>query len=689
VSSGVYNFVYLTEYAFMAIIVLMAVSLAHQVARFSDALQESEERYRSLIESSPDAIAVYCEGVIVFINPKGLSLIGAENLTQVLGKPGLVFIHPDYREMVNQQIQESMTRNAPVQPLEEKLIRLDGTEINVEVVSQKIIYQGEPAVLLFIHDITQRKRAELGIQRRADEFQVLYETSQSLTILGDIQILLGTIVSQAQALLATSAGGIYLYDREREELEITIATNSTMPIGTRLKLGEGMAGRVALSREPMIIDDYHAWGGRSPSYEGIPVRAVIEAPMIISGELIGVLVVHEVGESTRKFTEEDARLLWMFATQAASAVQETRQLEKIRRYLEESEMVNRLSTALRAARTIDEMLPILIDETLSILNTSAGCIWLYDPESDSLKQAISRGWFTNISETPILLGEGIAGSVYVSGETYHSREFSIDPRARESTRSQIPTGWGGVCLPIQSTDEVIGVLFVATQLPREMSDQDARLLSTLAEIGGITINRMRLHEGTVLQAAELEEAYEATLQGWAKALEFRDQETEGHSRRVMEMTISLARAMGLGEEALTHVRRGVLLHDIGKMTVPDRILQKPGPLDEAEWVIMRQHPVHAYELLRPITYLGPTLVIPFCHHEKWDGSGYPRGLKGEEIPLAARIFAVIDVWDALRSDRPYREAQSDQTALRYIKEQSGKHFDPQVVEAFLRVFRLE
>jgi PAS domain S-box-containing protein len=688
VSSGVYAFVYLTEYAFIAIILLMAVSLAQQVATVSDALQASEERYRSLIESSPDAIAVYCQGEIIYINPRGLSLIGAESPEQVLGKPVFDFIHHDYRANVEEQVQGSVTRNGPAPVYEEKLIDLHGVEIDVEVVSEKIIYQDKPAVLLFIRNVTERKQAEQEIARRAEVFEVLYETTQSLTILGDIQSLLGTIVSQAQTLLNTSAGGIYLYDPKKEVLEVIVATDSTIPVGTRLKLGEGVAGRVAQSREPMIVGDYYLWEGRSSSYEGIPVRAVLEVPMIFSGELIGVLVVHEVGESTRKFTEEESRLLWMFATQAASAVHETRQLEKIRRYLEELEMVNRLSTALRAARSIEEMLPILIDETLSILHTEAGCIWLYSPESEALNEIISRGWFTGISEEPMILGEGIAGSVYISGESYQSPEFAKDPLSRASTRSQIPAGWGGVCLPIKNTDEVIGVFFVATRLPRQMSDQEVRLFSTLAEIGGITINRMRLYEGTVQQAAELEAAYEATLQGWAKALEFRDQETEGHSRRIMEMTISLARAMGLGQEELTHIRRGVLLHDIGKMTVPDSILQKPGPLDENEWEIMRQHPVHAFELLRPITYLRPTLVIPFCHHEKWDGSGYPRGLKGEEIPLAARIFAVIDVWDALRSDRPYRRALPNEVALQYIKDQSGKHFDPQVVEAFLRVFHL-
>jgi len=165
----------------------------------------------------------------------------------------------------------------------------------------------------------------------------------------------------------------------------------------------------------------------------------------------------------------------------------------------------------------------------------------------------------------------------------------------------------------------------------------------------------------------------------------RDKETEGHTQRVTELTLKLARAMGLTNSDLVHIRRGALLHDIGKMGVPDGILFKEGPLTEEEWKIMRQHPRFAYEMLSPIEYLRPALDIPYCHHEKWDGSGYPRGLKGEEIPLAARLFAVVDVYDALTSDRPYRPAWPRQKTLEHIRQLSGSHFDPQVVETFMEL----
>jgi putative nucleotidyltransferase with HDIG domain len=184
---------------------------------------------------------------------------------------------------------------------------------------------------------------------------------------------------------------------------------------------------------------------------------------------------------------------------------------------------------------------------------------------------------------------------------------------------------------------------------------------------------------------ELSLAYDATIEGWSRALDLRDKETEGHTQRVTEMTLQLARRMGIAENDFVHIRWGSLLHDIGKMGVPDDILLKPGPLSDAEWEIMHKHPVYAFEMLSPISFLHKALDIPYCHHEKWDGSGYPRGLRENHIPLTARIFAIVDIWDALGSNRPYRQAWPVAKILDHIKSLSGTHFDPQVVDAFLNM----
>lgn len=187
--------------------------------------------------------------------------------------------------------------------------------------------------------------------------------------------------------------------------------------------------------------------------------------------------------------------------------------------------------------------------------------------------------------------------------------------------------------------------------------------------------------------AELVTAYDKTIEGWSRALDLRDKETEGHSQRVTDLTVRLARLAGLSEEALKHIWRGGLLHDVGKLGIPDSILLKTENLTPAEWEIMRKHPVYAYEWLARIDYLQPALAIPYCHHEKWDGTGYPRGLQGEEIPLPARIFAIVDVWDALTSDRPYRKALPLESALDYIRAQAGKHFDPELVKMFFSLVK--
>jgi putative nucleotidyltransferase with HDIG domain len=218
---------------------------------------------------------------------------------------------------------------------------------------------------------------------------------------------------------------------------------------------------------------------------------------------------------------------------------------------------------------------------------------------------------------------------------------------------------------------------------RRFSKHEIQLSQTLSYQIALAVANARLFRSVQHANTELMRAYDATLEGWSLALEMRDSNTQGHTQRVTEMTVTLARQMGVPEPVLEHVRRGALLHDIGKMGIPDAILHRPGALSEQEAAVMQKHPELAHNFLLHIDFLRPALDIPLCHHERWDGSGYPRGLKGREIPLAARVFAVIDVFDALTSDRSYRRAWTRRKALDYIRQQSGKHFDPDIVEAFL------
>ena len=213
-------------------------------------------------------------------------------------------------------------------------------------------------------------------------------------------------------------------------------------------------------------------------------------------------------------------------------------------------------------------------------------------------------------------------------------------------------------------------------------DQESNQQEIQASSRNIT-ERKQSQEALQQAHTNLQEAYEKTIEGWVLALDLRDRETEGHTQRVTEMTVKLALLLGYPEEEIIHIRRGALLHDIGKMGIPDEILQKPGPLTDDEWVIMRKHPQYAYHMLAPINYLKQALIIPYYHHERWDGNGYPHKLKGKDIPIFARLFAVVDVWDALSSDRPYRKRMQREDVVNYLQKEAGRLFDPEIVSKFI------
>jgi len=225
--------------------------------------------------------------------------------------------------------------------------------------------------------------------------------------------------------------------------------------------------------------------------------------------------------------------------------------------------------------------------------------------------------------------------------------------------------------------------------PKKHDNEWIDFLEALAGQAAISIDNASLFDELQRSNLELTLAYEATIDGWSLAMDMRDKETEGHTQRVTQLTVRLAEEMGLKDDELVHIRRGAMLHDIGKMGVPDDILLKPAQLDEREEALMKKHPQYAYEMLSSIKYLKTSLDIPYCHHERWDGSGYPRGLAGEQIPLPARLFAIIDVWDALTTDRPYRAAWDKDKAIAYIREQSGRYFDPDIVALFLKTIERE
>ncbi|HEY3312111.1 MAG TPA: HD domain-containing phosphohydrolase [Anaerolineales bacterium] len=412
-----------------------------------------------------------------------------------------------------------------------------------------------------------------------------------------------------------------------------------------------------------------------------------------------------------KFTRKDGSSIWTLINtnpiidadgeyQGALAMisditERKRAEEKIQKQFEHLTALREIDRAITSNFNLHLNLTTLLIHAINQLHVDAAAVLLLDPHSLRLEYVAGLGFHTQaIEKTSLGLEEGYAGRAVINRQLVEISKLG-EPDGAGPNKDYL-AGEGFVSyygVPLITRGQVKGVLEVYCRSPfsawasgdSSTSSEWLDFLNTLAGQAAIAIDNSTLLEGLERSNFELTEAYDATIEGWSRALDLRDRETEGHTRRVTELTLKLTRAFKLSETEMAQVRWGALLHDIGKMGVPDSILLKPGPLTVDEWAIMKKHPTQAFELLAPIRYLRQALDIPHYHHEKWDGSGYPLGLKGEQIPFTARIFAVVDVWDALSSDRPYRAAWSASMVREYIRNMSGIHFDPQVVKVFMQM----
>ncbi len=346
----------------------------------------------------------------------------------------------------------------------------------------------------------------------------------------------------------------------------------------------------------------------------------------------------------------------------------------------------KVSSSLASTMKLSDILQIAIENVADLLNLGSGAIYTLEDKTLILGATTPPlpAQFPNdlrlayIKDHPhIKRAVSTRAPVYLQDAT--TAALSPAEKIIVDSRQLISI----LYFPLLLKEQAIGVFIVGTtDQPRQFTSSEMDLCYVLSFEVSLAIANAQLYEKAQQAVKDISQAYDATLEGWSRMLDMRDHDTEEHTHRVTELTLDLASRMGLPESALGHIRRGALLHDIGKMGIPDSILQKPGALTAAEWAIMKTHPEKAYQVLSRIDYLVPAMDIPYCHHEKWDGTGYPRKLKGEEIPLSARIFAVVDVYDALTSERPYRKAWDREKALQYIQDQSGKHFFPDAVIAF-------
>jgi len=449
--------------------------------------------------------------------------------------------------------------------------------------------------------------------------------------------------------------------------------------------------------EPILISSVDALPDEaSPersAFQQLGVHSVMAVPVASRGWLKGFVALWAI-RAPRDWEEDDVPLVRLAGEALSSALERQRSEQHVRRL---NSLLEKRIQRLNALRQIDICIAtgmdlhvsmgMLLSQAREQLGAASAAVLLLDEESQTLGYTFSEGVpLQSLEQTRLKVGEQFPGQAVLTGEIVRVDDIETLPAASRPRSPALRCGEFRACCaaPLTARGKVKGALELLFEEPVSPDREWLDYLAMLASLAGIAIDSHRLVSDLQQTNRELIAAYDATIEGWSRALDLRDRATWGHSDRVASLTVRVARRLGVPEEDLVHIRRGALLHDIGKMATPDTILLKPGKLTEEERAIMEQHTTHAYEMLSPIEFLRPALDIPFCHHERWDGSGYPRGLKGEEIPLGARVFAVVDVFDALTSDRPYRSGWSRDKALEHICALAGSHFDPRVVEAFMQ-----
>lgn len=522
--------------------------------------------------------------------------------------------------------------------------------------------------------------------RRRQEAEILQEASTALTTSLEIEQVLDRILTQLAHVVPYDSASVMLL----EEQELQLVAGRGFPktqeiIGMKLPASDPFFLKIRTTRKPVRVENMR----EDPSFSALGgvdyVRGWLGVPLVARGEVIGCLTLDSRREDA--YDTHDEALAQALANQATAVLENARLFAETTRSLERLQALRNIDAAITSSVDLRVTLNVILDQVIGQLKVDAVAILLHNTSLKTLEYKAGRGFYTTaLQHTRLRLGQGNAGRAALQRRIVHIPDLNEEKTSFDQSPYLANEGFVSYYgVPLSAKGQIKGVLEVFHRTKLHAGEDWLNFLEALATQAAIAIDNAELFDSLQRSNLELSLAYDTTLEGWSRALELRDLETEGHSQRVTEMTEALARKMGINEGEMVHLRRGALLHDIGKMGIPDGILLQPGPLTEEDWEIMRQHPIYAYELLNRIPFLRPALDIPYCHHEKWDGSGYPQGLKGEQIPLAARIFTTVDVWDALTSDRPYRRAWEKDKARAYIQGQKGKHFDPEVVEAFMEI----
>ncbi len=534
------------------------------------------------------------------------------------------------------------------------------------------------------------KSAELQ-RRRLVELEAIREVTTALRTAERLEEMFPLVLNSALRVLNLESGSIWLYNAAQQHLEMVAARGYVDKEGRKItilpqKPGEGISGFVYSTGLTFQSKEFKT-DLRIPEYTRKLVPAGIggvAVPIRSESTMLGVIIANV--SLPRVIENNEVNLLTTLAEIAGNAIHRSSLHQKTKVQLNQFKALSEIDRAILSSLDLQSNLKLLVDNVVQQLGVDAAIVMLFDPAMQTLNYVQGSGFRTHAFEDQrVELGAPYAGKVAVEKKTIHVDQLQVErdnPVLAKALEAEGFTSYYGT--PLIAKGEFLGVLEIYHRSSLGPDEEWFGLLDSLANRAALAIDTIKVLESLERSNQDLVLSYDAAIEGWSKALDLRDKETEGHSQRVSELGLELARRMDLSNAQLVSFRRGALLHDIGKMGVPDQILFKPDKLNEEEWTLMKKHPVFAYEMLLEISYLKDALDIPYSHHEHWDGSGYPLGLKGETIPLVARIFAVADVYDALTSDRPYRKAWAKEKAVVYIREQSGKLFDPKVVDVFLK-----
>jgi len=659
------------------------VSRAIERKRTENALRENEERFRSLVENLSIGVlrnTPGAEGHFLMANQAFLSMVGYSSFEE-LQKATMadLYVHREQRK----EFSDRLIRSGRLVGNETLLKRRDGTHLWGAVSSHVVRDPVTGEALYFdttFEDITERKQREI----ERDAIVALASAMRNVQTRADT---LKVILDHLMLLMKADAAVALSLDPSNQEIVVDrVAGNVRNVEGSRLSADESsmavrmlMAGMPFLSNDPKSINTLH----RGNLLVGF--RSVATVPLVVQGIAIGMLGVG----CSNEINSSDFRMMCAIADLAANSIHRTTLFEETQRRLQRLTSLRAINTAISASLDLRVTLKVLVDQITTQLQADAADVLLLNPFTFLLEYAAGQGFHQKHHERArVRLGQGMAGMAAMERRTVQLPDLTREPPA-----SNLPDWFSteGIqayfVVPLIVKGEIKGVLETFHRKPHPSDPEWLEFLESVAGQAAIAIDNAELLEKLQFSNDELTLAYDATIESWASSLDRRDHSADGHSRRLAELCLRLANRMGIPDPELVNMRRGALLHDVGMVTIPDTVLNKPGELTPEEWDLIRQHPWNAYRMLSPISYLRNALDIPYCHQERWNGSGYPRGLAGEQIPFPARIFAVVDVFDALTSPRPQRDAWEPAVAFEYIERNAGILFDPAVVEVFLRMLR--